>query len=372
MRPFIGEEECAAVREVLSSGWVSLGPKVAEFEERVAALLGARYAVATNSATTSLHLALKTAGLESGDEVVLPSFTCMANANAVIMAGGKPVFADIERATYNLDARDVEERLTPRTRAVMMVDQIGQPADLDAFRALSARHRLILVDDAATAFGARYRGRPVGGCGIPTCFSFHPRKVITTGEGGMLLTDDEQQAERARVLRSAGASVSDLDRHRAKGTVVQQYFEAGYNYRMTDIQGAIGVVQLGRLSTILTERKRQAERYTEALAELPELEAPKVAAWAEPAWSSYCVRLAPGARIDVHTLVQRMAERGVSCRHGIQPLHFEPYFRAHMAGLSLPETEAAARETLFLPIFPGLDEERQEQVVRALRVCLTP
>jgi perosamine synthetase len=296
----------------------------------------------------------------------------MATANAVVMAGAEPRFADIERRTFNLDVRDAEGRLGPRTRAVLLVDQIGLPADQDAFVDLCGRRHLLLLEDAATAFGARYKGRVLGGTGLPTVFSFHPRKVITTGEGGILLTDDEVMAERARALRSGGASVSDLVRHEAKGTILQAYDEAGFNYRMTDLQGAVGLVQLGRLGDIQRERRAQAAFYDRALAELPEIETPYVPSWAEHAWSSYCVRVRSAAPVDAPTLVARMATRGVSCRHGIPPLHHEPYFRARMPGLCLPETEAAARETLFLPIFPGLTAEQQALVVRSLREALQP
>jgi dTDP-4-amino-4,6-dideoxygalactose transaminase len=294
----------------------------------------------------------------------------MANANAVLIAGGVPVFADIDPATLNLDPEDTAQRITPRTRAILMVDQIGLPADLAAFRALAARRGLILVDDAATALGSRYHGRPVGGHGVPACYSFHPRKMITTGEGGMLVTDDAAKAERARVLRSTGASVSDLARHKAKGAVFQHYDEAGYNYRMTDIQAAIGLVQLGKLDAMLAQRAEQATRYDQLLAKLEHVQRPAVPAYAEPAWSSYCIRLRSSAPVSAEEVVRRMAARNVSCRRGIAPLHHEPYFAATMAGLVLPHTEAAARETMFLPIYPGLTPAQQEQVVRALAASL--
>jgi len=373
MRPWLGEEEADAAREAILSGWVSQGPKVAEFEEAVAARVGARHGVATNAATTSLHLALEVMGLERGDEVILPSFTCMANANAVIMAGGSCRFADIDLQTYNLNPADVAARVTPATRAIMLVDQIGLPADYDGLRAVADEHGLLLVDDAATALGARYRGRELGGIAPATCFSFHPRKMITTGEGGMLLTDNEDWADRARVLRSAGASISDLKRHEAKGALLQQYFDAGYNYRMTDVQAAIGLVQLGKLDEMLRLRREQAARYDALIAEhlAGVIEPPFTPEYAQPAYSSYCVRVCPDAPLGAAEIVRRMADRNVSCRHGIQPLHREPYFAGAMSDLDLPRTEEAARDTMFLPIFPGLTEDEQEQVVSALRHSLS-
>ena len=372
LKPWLGEEEVQAVREVILSGWVSLGPKVAEFERAVASLVGAQHAVATNSATTAMHLALLVAGVQADDEVLCPSFTCMASANAIIMAGAAPRFVDIDRRTFNMDPADAAGRLTSKTRAVVVVDQIGLPADLDAFVALSRRHGLILVEDAATAMSARYKGRPLGGWGVPAVYSFHPRKMITTGEGGMMVTENAAWAERARILRSAGASVSDLARHQAKGTIVQEYPEPGFNYRMTDMQAAVGLVQLSRLERMQAARRLQAEFYDRALADVEEVQTPYVPPYAEHAYTSYCVRLRAPTRVSADTVVTRMAARGVSCRHGIQALHLEPYFREKMPGLSLPETEAAARDTFFLPIFPGLTEPQQRQVVDTLLTCLVP
>jgi dTDP-4-amino-4,6-dideoxygalactose transaminase len=370
LKPWLGEEEVRAVGEVIHSGWVCQGPKVQEFERAVAAYVGAATAVATNACTTAIHLMLRLSGVGAGDEVICPSFTCMATANSILHAGSAPVFAEIDRRTYNLDPEDVTRRITPRTRAILLIHQIGLPGDRDAFAAIAARHGLVLLEDGACALGATYKGKRVGGLGTPTSFSFHPRKMITTGEGGMITTDDGALAQKARALRATGASISDLERHQAKGVLVQQYEDYGYNYRMTDIQAAMGLVQMSRLGEMVRQRAEQARIYDQALSVIDELEPPFVPEWATHCYSSYLIRVRPHARVGRDELLRGLAARGVSCRVGIQPLHHEPFFRRSLGALSLPVTEEAARDTLFLPIFPGLTPVQQDQVIAALKHTL--
>jgi len=282
------------------------------------------------------------------------------------MDGAVPVFCDIDADTFNLDPAHVETLVGPRTRALMVVHQIGLPAEIDRCEEIARRHGLVVVEDAATALGARFRGAYLGARGNPTCYSFHPRKMITTGEGGMLVTADETQAERARALRATGASISDLERHRARGVLQQTYDESGFNYRLTDMQAAVGLVQLGRLPEMLRQRREQAARYGELLAALDEVQTPVVPPHVEPCWSSYCIKLRPNARRTVDELLQHMAARGISCRRGIGPLYKEPFFAARMPGMQLPASEEVERATMFLPIFPGLREAEQEAVAAAL------
>lgn len=371
LKPWTGEEEVRAAAEAILSGWLSQGPRVVEFEQAVARYVGAEYGVATNACTSALHLTLRLSGIGPGDDVILPSFTCMATANAIHHAGGQPVFADIDARTYNLDPESAEAAITPRTKAILVVHQIGLAADMDRFVELARRRGLALIEDGACSLGATYRGRRVGAIAAPTCFSFHPRKMVTTGEGGMISTNNAQLAESARTLRSTGASISDLERHQAKGVLVQKYNEVGYNYRMTDIQAAIGLVQMKKLDAMLEERTRQARRYDGAFAGMDEIEPPYVPPFATHAWSSYLIRLRPGARIGRDALLRAMAGRGISCRVGIQPLHWEPFYESRYAGVRFPETETAARTTMFLPIFPGLKEEDQSRVIAAVRDALS-
>jgi perosamine synthetase len=340
---------------------------VMEFEKALAGWIRVDEAVATNACTSALHLALLLSGVQAGDEVIVPSFTCMATANAIHHTGAQPVFADIDPRTFNLDAQSAEEAITPRTKAMLVVHQIGLPADITAFQELAGRKNLAIVEDGACSLGATYHGKRVGALGSPTCFSFHPRKMITTGEGGLIATNDTNLAARARMLRSTGASSSDLERHHAKGTLVQQYEAVGYNYRMTDLQAAIGLVQLRKLDAMVLERAAQAERYNELFRDVEEIEPPYVPANSTHAYSSYLIRLRGRCPIGRDELLKLLADRGISCRVGIQPLHHEPFYRNEWGQTPLPHTEDAARNTLFLPIFPGLRVDQQDQIAVTIK-----
>lgn len=364
-RPEFGDAEARAVADVLGTGWVSQGPKVAEFERRFAALVGAQYGVATTSCTTALHLALILAGVGPGDEVICPSYSFIATANAVAYAGGTPVFADIDPDTWNLDAEDALRRVTTRTRAIIPVHQVGLAADLDRFAPFAERG-IAIVEDAACAIGSFYRGRSIGSHGHLTCFSFHPRKTISVGEGGMLTTDDLTTAERARQLRSHGASVSDRARHEAKGLVYEEYRELGYNYRMTDMQAAIGLAQLEKLDRLLRRRREIARAYDEAFRSSSAIQVPARPDYAEHAYQSYAIRLVGRDRESRDAVMHELIAAGVSCRRGIPPIHLEPLYRGTAIGDSLPVTEAVAAQSIFLPIFGGLEAADSQRVIDAV------
>jgi perosamine synthetase len=296
--------------------------------------------------------------------VIIPSLSFIATANAVWQCGATPVFADIDPRTYNLDAGAAERAITDRTKAIMPVHQIGLPADMDAFLALGARYGVAIVEDAACAVGATYKGRPIGSLGAPACFSLHPRKVITTGEGGMITTNDPELAARLRKLRQHAMDLSDLARHNATDIVFESYPERGWNMRMTDLQAALGLCQLEALDAILAERRRQADRYTAAFAALPYLQAPHDPEYAVRTWQSYPVRVDSASPVGRTDLMRRLHHEGISTRRGIMAIHHEEAYKGQ--DQLLPHTDAATRDVLLLPLFPGLGDEAQDYVIDRL------
>ena len=368
-RPEFGDEEARAVAEVLRSGWVSQGPAVARFEELFAQLAGTRHAVAVSSCTTALHLALVLAGVEPGDEVICPSYSFIATANAALYIGATPVFADIEPDTWNIDPHDALRRISSRTKAIVPVHQVGLAANLDRLAPLPPH--VTIVEDAACAIGSTYRGRPVGSHGHIACFSFHPRKTLSTGEGGMITTDDAETADRARRLRSHGASVSAWSRNASNGVVFEEYRELGFNYRMSDIQAAIGVAQVPKVPQLLALRRAAADRYDAAFRGLRELQVPARPAYAEHAFQSYGIRLTSECRRDRDSVLRALVERGISCRRGIPPIHLEPLYRDRFGPISLPVTEDVAARSLFIPLYASLSESDQARVIDAVREIVT-
>jgi dTDP-4-amino-4,6-dideoxygalactose transaminase len=366
MRPWLGEEEARAAAEAVASGWVAQGPRVQAFEDALRDRVGAAHGVAVSSCTTALHLSLVLLGVGPGDEVVVPSLSFIATANAARYVGARPVFADVEPATLNLSADTVKQVLSPRTRAVILVHQGGMPADVEAVHDLCDPLGVAVVEDAACAIGSTYRDRPVGAHSDLITFSFHPRKVITTGEGGMVMTSRADWAERLRRLREHGMNVSAAARHAAGTPVLERYLETGYNYRMTDIQAAVGLVQLDRLDAIVARRRALAARYQERLAGVTGVGTPADPPWGRTNFQSFWIELADDFPLGRDELLERLMAGGISARRGIMAAHLEPAY-ADTAGVELPVTEGLTRRSLILPLFHAMTEAEQDQVVAVVR-----
>jgi dTDP-4-amino-4,6-dideoxygalactose transaminase len=365
MIPMLGEEEAQAAAEAVRSGWVAQGPRVAKFEQEFATLVGAGHGVAVSSCTTGLHLALVLLGAGPGDEVIVPSLSFIATANAVRYVGATPVFADVELATGNLTVETIDAVRTERTKAVIAVHQGGVPFDTVALRKAAEGWGVALVEDAACAAGSTAYGQPAGAGAAIAAWSFHPRKVITTGEGGMITVDDADQAARLRRLREHGMNVSAADRHASKQPVLEAYLETAYNYRMTDIQAAVGLVQLGRLPGLVAQRRELAARYHELLAGIDGLVPVRDPAYGQTNYQSFWVLLDgfPAGRDEV---LAELAARGISARRGIMAAHLEPAY-SDVAPVSLPVTERITSESLILPLHHALTADDQDYIAGILR-----
>jgi dTDP-4-amino-4,6-dideoxygalactose transaminase len=360
--PLTGPEELDEVAAVLATGYLTQGPKAAEFERLVASHTGVDHAFATSSCTTALHLALVAIGIGPGDEVVVPDYTFPATANVVIQQGAKPVLVDIDPETFNIDPGALEAAITSRTRAVIPVDAFGLIADMDAVNAVATPHGIAVVEDAACAIGGTYRGRRAGALSTIGCFSFHPRKIITTGEGGMITTDDEQLAARIAVLRTHGG---------VRGDLYLSFEEAGFNYRLSDVNAAIGVAQMARLDGLVARRRELAGRLTDLLQDLPGVRPPVEPTGTEHTFQSYVVLLDDA--IDRDQVIRRMRDQQVETTLGTYALHCQPYFQRTLGVREgqFKNSTKAFHQTLTLPLYPQLTEDDLHRVVEALSTATT-
>lgn len=367
-KPYLTADEAKAAHDTILTGWITQGPRVAEFEEKFAAYTGAKYAVAVSNCTTALHLAMIVAGIQAGDEVICPSMSYIATANSIKYVGAIPVFAEVNPVTYNLDVEDAARKITPRTRAILLVHQIGMPADIDAFRKLADKHNLKLIEDAACAAGCSYKDGKIGSHSELVCFSLHPRKVISTGDGGFITTNREDYYQRMKLLRQHGMSVNDRVRHESSKLIFEDHIEVGYNYRMTDIQAAVGIKQLEKLDWIVTERRKIAQRYHEAFGDIDCIRLPLEQEGYFSNYQSYSIYLKDDCPIERNDLMQKMLDAGIATRRGIMTTHRETAYKTAYADASLPISEKAADRSIILPLYIPMNDADIEKVIEHFRM----
>lgn len=369
--PSTGDDEWNAVREPLISGWLTQGPKVAEFEAKFASYHHANHALATTSCTTGLHLMLAALGIGPGDEVIVPAFTWVSTANVVLYCGATPIFADIDPRTFNIDPEDIAHRITPRTKAIMVVHLFGLCADMDAIRSVVPSH-IPILEDCACAAGATYKGKYAGTLGLAGAFSFHPRKSITTGEGGMVTTNDAAYAEICDQLRNHGASVSEEVRHNGpKPYLLPDFNLLGYNYRMTDLQGAVGVVQMEKLSFFIKERQQWADFYCEELADIDWLRMPSRSVEGQHAWQSFVTHVDPVvAPAPRNHIMEKLQQQGISTRPGTHAVHMLSFYsqKYDLKPHDYPGAQDANDNSMSIPLHNRMTADDYKYVVHAIKM----
>ena len=368
-KPYLDKDDAQNAYDTILTGWVTQGPRVQEFEEKFAVYVGSKYAVALSNCTTALHLAMIVAGIKEDDEVICPSMSYVATANSIRYVEAKVVFAEVNPVTYNLDVDDVRKKITPKTKAILLVHQIGMPADIDAFKALCDENNLILIEDAACAAGSAYKGKKIGSHSDLVCFSFHPRKVITTGDGGMITTNNEAYRDRIKLLRQHAMSINDRVRHESDKVIFEDHIELGYNYRMTDIQAAVGIKQLEKLDKIVEERRKVAFQYHEAFKDIDCIRLPYEEEGYFTNYQSYSIYLKPECPISRNDLMQKLLDVGISTRRGVVTAHRETAYKDY-AVYNLPISEDASDNSIVIPLYYPMTQEEVAYVILNINMLI--
>lgn len=362
-KPYLTEEEAKAAYDTILTGWITQGPKVEEFEDNFARYTGAKYAIAVSNCTTALHLSMIVSGIGLNDEVICPSMSYIATANCIQYVDAKPVFADIDPTNYNLDVIDVEKKITSKTKAILLVHQIGMPADIDRFHKLADNYNIRIIEDAACAAGSMYKGKRIGSHSELVCFSLHPRKVITTGDGGIITTNNEEFAKRLKLLRQHGMTINDRVRHASSTILFEDHIELGYNYRLTDIQAAVGIKQLEKLNWIVAERRKIAELYNHAFREIKTIRLPIEKEGYFSNYQSYSVYLRPEFPLSRNELMKKMLDEKIATRRGVMTCHRETAYASKYPGEQLPQSEDASDRSIILPLFVPMSQNETLKVI---------
>ncbi len=366
-KPYLTEDEAKAAHDVVLTNWVTQGPRVQEFEEKFAKYVGSKYAVALSNCTTALHLSMIVAGVGKGDEVICPSMSYIATANSILYTSATPVFAEVDHKTYNIDAKHAEQLITPKTKAILIVHQIGMPADIDAFKDLCKKYNLKLIEDAACAAGSSYKGEKIGSHSELVCFSFHPRKIITTGDGGMITTSNEEYYNKLKLLRQHGMSINDRVRHSSDKILFEEHVLVGYNYRMTDVQAAIGIKQLEKLDWIVQERRKIAMQYINALKDIDCIELPIEAQGFYTNYQSFSIYLKKNCNISRNDLMQKMLNKGIATRRGIMNSHREKAYLDLGYKDQLPISEDAADNSIVIPLYVPMNAYDINSIIKEFK-----